>query len=67
MQAYGWYYSAVLCTLAHLCARGKVECAGGRHLPGDGELESALRTPTARQCGAGAAEEFTASQVRALK
>src|SRR5690606_39029193 len=24
-KPYGWYYAAILCTLANLCARGKVE------------------------------------------
>ena len=67
-KPYGWHYAAVLCTLANLCARGKVEVrADGNLLEGD-ELERALRNTHGH--GNVVLEpqvEFTASQVRALK
>ena len=67
-KPYGWYYAAVLCTLAHLCARGKVEVRVDGNLLEDSELESALRNTHGH--GNVVLEqqiEFTASQVRALK
>jgi len=67
-KPYGWHYAAVLCTLANLCARGKVEVrTDGNSLEGD-ELERALRNTHGH--GNVVLEpqvEFTASQVRALK
>ena len=67
-KPYGWYYAAVLCTLANLCARGKVEVrTDGNQLEED-ELERALRNTHGH--GNVVLEpqvEFTASQVRALK
>jgi hypothetical protein len=67
-KPYGWYYAAVLCTLANLCARGKVEVrTDGNLLEGD-ELERALRNTHGH--GNVVLEpqiEFTASQIRALK
>ena len=67
-KPYGWHNAAVLCTLANLCARGKVEVrADGNLLEGD-ELERALRNTHGH--GNTVLEpqvEFTASQVRALK
>jgi hypothetical protein len=64
----GWYYAAVLCTLANLCARGKVEVRTDGNLLEEDELERALRNTH----GHGNVVlvplvEFTASQVRALK
>lgn len=67
-KPYGWYYAAVLCTLAKLCAHGKVEVrADGNLLEEDG-LERALSNTHGH--GNVVLEpqvEFTASQVRALK
>jgi len=58
----------VLCTLAHLCARGKVEVRTDGNLLEEDELERALRNTHGH--GNVVLEpqiEFTASQVRALK
>lgn len=67
-KPYGWYYAAVLCILAKLCARGKVEARTDSNLLEGGELERALRNTHGH--GNVILEpqvEFTASQVRALK
>ena len=67
-KPYGWYYDAVLCTLANLCARGKVEVRADGNLLEEDELERALRNTHGH--GNVVLEpqvEFTASQVRALK
>lgn len=67
-KPYGWYYAAILCTLAKLYARGKVEVRTDGNLLEDNELELALRNTHAH--GNIILEpqvEFTASQVRALK
>ena len=67
-KPYGWYYAAILCTLAKLCARGKVEVRADGNLLEEAELERALRNTHGH--GNVVLEpqiEFTASQVRALK
>jgi hypothetical protein len=67
-KPYGWYYAAVLCTLAKLCARGKVEVRTDGNLLEEDELERTLRNTHGH--GNVVLEpqvEFTASQVRALK
>jgi hypothetical protein len=67
-KPYGWYYAAVLCTLANLCARGKVEARTDGNLLEENELERALRNTHGH--GNLVLEpqvEFTASQIRALK
>ncbi|MBI2354427.1 MAG: BREX system P-loop protein BrxC [Deltaproteobacteria bacterium] len=67
-KPYGWYYAAVLCTLANLCARGKVELRTDGNLLEEDELDRALRNTHGH--GNVVLEpqvEFTASQVRALK
>ncbi|MCC6503799.1 MAG: BREX system P-loop protein BrxC [Deltaproteobacteria bacterium] len=67
-KPYGWYYAAILCTLANLCARGKVEVRVDGNLLEDDELERALRNTHGH--GNVVLEpqvEFTASQVRTLK
>ena len=67
-KPYGWYYAAVLCTLANLCARGKVEVRADGNLLEEDELERALRNT--HEQGNVVLEpqvEFTASQVRTLK
>lgn len=67
-KPYGWYYAAVLCTLAKLCARAKVEVRTDGNLVEEDELERALRNTHGH--GNVVLEpqiEFTASQVRSLK
>lgn len=67
-KPYGWYYAAVLCTLANLCARGKVELRADSNLLEENEIEKTLRNSHGH--GNVVLEpqiEFTASQVRALK
>jgi len=67
-KPYGWFYAAVLCTLANLCARGKVEIRTDGNLLEEDALERALRNTHGH--GNVVLEpqvEFTASQVRALK
>ncbi|MBM3423463.1 MAG: BREX system P-loop protein BrxC [Chlorobi bacterium] len=67
-KPYGWYYAAVLCTLAKLCARGKIEVRADGNLLEEDELERTLRNSHGH--GNVVLEpqvEFTASQVRALK
>src|SRR6185312_9311987 len=65
---YGWYYAAILCNLALLCARGKVEVRQDSNaLEGD-PLERALRNTSAHASLVLEPQvEFTASQVRHLK
>jgi len=67
-KPYGWYFAAILCTLAKLCARGKIEVRADGNLLENNELERALRNTHGH--GNVILEpqiEFTASQVRALK
>jgi hypothetical protein len=67
-KPYGWYYAAILCNLALLCARGKVEVRSDSNILEDDALERALRNT--HGYGSVVLEpqvEFTASQVRALK
>lgn len=67
-KPYGWYYAAVLCVLASLCARGKVDIRSDGNLLEEDELERALRNSHGH--GNMVLEpqaEFTASQIRALK
>lgn len=67
-KPYGWYYAAVLCTLASLCARGKIEARTDGNLLEDNDLDRALRNTHGH--GNVVLEpqvEFTASQVRVLK
>ena len=67
-KPYGWYYAAVLCILAKLCARGKVEIRKDGDVLEGSELEHAIRNSAAH--GSLMLEpqvEFTASQVKRLK
>lgn len=67
-KPYGWHYAAVLCTLANLCARGKIEVRTDGNLLEEDALERALRNTHGH--GNVVLEpqvEFTASQIRALK
>jgi len=41
-KPYGWSYATVLCTLAHLCARGKIEVRESTNLLDDTDLVRAL-------------------------
>lgn len=67
-KPYGWYYAAVLCVLANLCARGKVEVRADGNLLEEDELERALRnTHGHANVILEPQVEFTASQIRALK
>lgn len=67
-KSYGWYYAAILCNLALLCARGKVEVRQDSNpLEGD-VLERSLRNTNAHPTLVLEPQiEFTASQVRTLK
>ncbi len=67
-KSYGWYYAAILCNLALLCARGKVEVRQDSN-PLDGDLlERSLRNTNAHATLVLEPQiEFSASQVRALK
>jgi hypothetical protein len=42
-KPYGWYYAAIICILAKLCARGKVEVRSDGNLLEDDRLEQALK------------------------
>ena len=67
-KPYGWYYAAILCTVASLCARSKIELRSDGNLLEDRKVEKAL-TNTHKH-GNVVLEpqvEFTASQVRNLK
>jgi hypothetical protein len=67
-KPYGWFYAAVLCTLANLCARGKVEVRTDGNILEESDLERALRNTHGH--GNVVLEpqiDFTASQVRGLK
>lgn len=65
---YGWYYAAILCNLALLCARGKVEVRHDSNpLEGD-NLERSLRNTNAHTTLVLEPQiDFSASQVRHLK
>jgi len=67
-KSYGWYYAAILCNLALLCARGKVEVRQDSNpLEGD-NLERGLRNTNAHSSLVLEPQiEFSASQVRHLK
>jgi len=67
-KPYGWYYAAVLCLLAKLCACGKVEIRKDGDVLDDADLERAIRNSASH--GNLILEpqvEFTASQVKRLK
>ena len=65
---YGWYYAAILCNFALLCARSKVEVRQDSNpLEGD-NLERSLRNTNAHSSLVLEPQiEFSASQVRHLK
>jgi energy-coupling factor transporter ATP-binding protein EcfA2 len=67
-KPYGWYYAAILCNLANLCARGKLEVRADGNLLEDDELERALlNTHGTNNVVLEPTVEFTAAQVRRLK
>jgi hypothetical protein len=67
-KPYGWYYAAILCNVAKLCARAKVEVRLDSNLLEDSALEANLKN-TARAANIVLLPqvEFNASQVRTLK
>lgn len=67
-KPYGWYYAAILCTLANLCARGKVEARTDANILEGDDLERALRNTHGHgNVVVDPQIEFPASQVRRLK
>lgn len=65
---YGWYYAAILCNLALLCARGKVEVRQDSNPLEQDALERSLRNTNAHNSLVLEPQvEFSASQVRTLK
>src|SRR5690606_35635363 len=67
-KPYGWHHAALLCTLAMLSARGKVEVQIDGNLLEDDTMERALRnTHVHGHVVLEPQVEFTASQVRVLK
>ena len=67
-KPYGWYFAAILCTVAKLCARGKVEVRSDGNLLEDTDLEKALRNTHGHPNLILEPQiDFTASQVRQLK
>ncbi|MBK1621486.1 hypothetical protein CKO42_24360 [Lamprobacter modestohalophilus] len=67
-KPYGWYYAAILCNLANLCARGKLEVRADSTLLEDDALERALlNTHGTNNVVLEPTVEFTAAQVRRLK
>ncbi|WP_257265108.1 BREX system P-loop protein BrxC [Endozoicomonas sp. ONNA2] len=66
-KPYGWYYAAILCTLAYLCARGKVDATIDGIPQEDSELASALRnTHGHTKVILEPQADFTAAEVRKL-
>jgi len=64
----GWYLSAILCTVAKLCARGKLEVRLDSNILEETELESALRnTHSHPKIILEPQVEFTLTQTRRLK
>ena len=67
-KPYGWYYAAILCTTASLCARGKIELRSDSNLLEDDAIERALRNTHGHgQIILEPQPDFSASQVRHLK
>jgi hypothetical protein len=64
----GWSFAAILCNLAHLCARGKIEVREATNLLDDTDLVRALRNiATHGNLILDPQVEFTPSQIRAVK
>jgi len=67
-KPYGWYYAAILCTLAMLCARGKVEVRKDGNILEEDDLEHALLNSRGHANVVLEPQiDFTAFQVRNLK
>lgn len=67
-KPYGWYLAAILCTLAKLVARGRVEIRqDGNVLEGSDLEESLTNTRLHPNLILAPEEQFTPSQVRGLK
>ncbi|MFZ4438677.1 MAG: BREX system P-loop protein BrxC [Syntrophales bacterium] len=67
-KPYGWYFAAILCILAKLCARGKIEVRADANILEEAELERAIRnTHLHGNIILEPQLDFTASQVRQLK
>lgn len=67
-KPYGWYYAAIICNVAMLCARGKLEVRMDGNVLENDDLERALRNTHGH--GTVVLEpqvEYTASQVRLLR
>ena len=67
-KPYGWYFAAILCIAAKLCAREKIEVRSDSNILEDRALEKALRnTQSHGNVILDPQIDFTASQVRQLK
>ncbi|WNZ55589.1 BREX system P-loop protein BrxC [Microbulbifer sp. MKSA007] len=67
-KPYGWSFAAVLCTLAHLCGRAKVEIRESTNLLDDAELARALKnTASHGSLILDPQVEFSQSQIRKVK
>jgi hypothetical protein len=67
-KSYGWYYAAILCNLASLAARGKIELRSDGNLLEDAAIERALRNSQSQNNVIIDPQiEFSPSQIRALK
>ncbi|MDQ6991331.1 MAG: BREX system P-loop protein BrxC [Mariprofundaceae bacterium] len=67
-KPYGWYQAAILCTVAKLCARSKIEVRSDSNVLEDNELVRALRnTHIQGNLVLEPQHEFSAVQVRQLK
>ena len=67
-KPYGWSYATVLCTLAHLCARGKIEVRESTNLLDDIELVRSLTNAnTHGNLILDPQVEFTPGQTKKLK
>lgn len=67
-KPYGWYLAAILCVLAKLLAREKVEARSDSNILEEGDLERAIRnTQSYGNVILDPQVDFSASQVRQLK
>jgi len=67
-KPYGWYYAAILCTIAKLCVRGKLEVRSDGNILEEDELaRSLLNTQAHANVVLEPQLDYTTSQVRNLK
>jgi hypothetical protein len=67
-RPYGWYFAAILCILAKLCARGKIDVHVDSNILENKEIESVmLNTKVHGNVILEPQEEITPSQIRLLK